>query len=132
MKSTTLLFFILSTAGISACTVPKESRQLKKSTQAWRESPVLLQGYLDTPFAATFLVLRENKKFEHTSSGMVKTFEAGTWSNNNDSIHLYYMGNDQQVKDTQTVIIDRKTSTLLFEKDTAITPMRMRIMLNNL
>lgn len=131
--SYTLFFILIFTMVISGCITPKEARQLKRNTEAWRESPVVLQGYLDSPLTANFLILRENKKFEYTSSGMFKTFEAGTWTNTRDTIHLYYVNSTMQhIMQTQKVFIDRKTSTLIFDNDTLPVPMRFRIVINEI
>ena len=133
MKPNPMVFFVsILLIGINSCITPKEARQLKKSTKDWRESPAILSAYADSPLAGTFLTLRENKKFEHTSSGMFRTFEAGTWTCKNDTINLYYVDNTIQFNKTQRVFINRKTSTLIFENDTAFTPIRFRIMINTL
>lgn len=132
MKLNPVLFILTCLLGICACITPKEARQLKKNTPDWRKSPVVLEAYADSPFAGIFLIFRENKKFEHTSSGMLQTFEAGSWTINQDTIHMYYVDYKEQIKETKKVYIDRTTATLIFESDTLAIPTRLRILLNEL
>jgi len=132
MNHTQIVFSVILILVACACITPKEARILKKNTKDWRESPVVFKGYSDSPLAATFLILRENKKFEYTSSGMVQSFEAGTWTNNQDTINLSYVDQTQKVKRTQEFYIDRKTSTLIFEGDTSPVYMRLRVVVNDL
>ncbi|ABG59806.1 hypothetical protein [Cytophaga hutchinsonii] len=130
MKKNSILFITLAfLSGTFACITPKEAQQLKKATADWRESPAVLEAYADGPFSGTFLILRENTKFEHTSSGMLQSFEAGSWNRNHDTINLYYVNSAQQIKQHQKVYIDRNTSTLIFEGDTLPEPMRLRIVI---
>ncbi len=133
MKTNPIVFIMLIGFFImSACTLTKEARQLKKTTADWRISSAVLEAYSDSPFAGTFLTLRKNKKFEHTSSGMLKSFEAGSWNSNQDTITLYYINTEQEIKLTRKVYIDRNSSTLIFEGDTLPIPMRLRILSSEL
>lgn len=113
--------------GTFSCIVPKESRILKRTTEDWRSSPVVLHGYRDTPYSGVFLTLRENGKFEHTSSGMLKGFSAGTWTVRSDTIDLNYVDNQKRVEALEKVIIDRKTMTLDFLNEKLPAQFRMRI-----
>lgn len=131
MTKPTILIFI-TVLGITSCIVPKESRMLKKNTKDWREASTVLEGYADSPLSGSFLTLRENGKFEHTSSGMIKSFQAGNWTNNGDTITLSYVNENQTLTKEQTVTIDRKTSTLVFNGDDTPVQMRMKIMVNKI
>ena len=111
--------------GLSSCTLPKESRLLKKNTKDWRSSSVVLQGYADSPFSGTFLILRENGKFEHLSSGLFKFFQAGNWTHHQDTITLFYFYEKQTFRKSQTVIMDKKSARLLFEGEGTLLPMRI-------
>lgn len=117
---------------INSCTTPKDARTLKRATKEWRQSPIVMHAWADTPLSGVFLTLRENKKFEHTSSGLVQSFEAGTWTNSHDTIRLVYLDSKQSTIRNQNVIIDRQTSTLIFEGDSTPVRMRLRIMTNKL
>jgi hypothetical protein len=110
-----------------SCTVVREERLLKKNTAAWRESPAVLSAYADSPFAGSFLTLRENKHFERTSSGLFKSFAAGTWTINADTIHLLYMDGRQTLLSTEKLLIDRGTSTLVEVGTELPVAMRLRI-----
>ena len=88
---------------------------------------MVLQGYRDTPFAGVFLTLRNNGKFEHTSSGMLKGFEAGAWTSRGDTIDLNYIDAQQKMQRLQRAIIDRKTMTLDFLDEKVPAQFRMRI-----
>ena len=107
-----IIFLIILVGTVSSCIVSKDSRILKKNTKDWRESKMVLSGYLDTPMAGIFLTLRENGKFEYTSSGIFKGFSAGTWSMNGDTISLNYLNSEQTVIDEESFLMDRNTSTL--------------------
>lgn len=126
MNGGTLQLFLF-TIGILSCTVPKEARVLKRTTKDWRSAPVVLQGYRDTPFAGVLLTLRNNGKFEHTSSGMLKGFEAGAWTSRGDTIDLNYIDAQQKMQRLQRAIIDRKTMTLDFLDEKVPAQFRMRI-----
>lgn len=117
---------------MSSCIIPKESRLLKKNTKDWRESSIVLEGYADSPLSGTFLTIRENGKFEHTSSGLVKSFEAGNWTYNLDTITLSYVNENKKFTKEQKVIIDGQTSTLIFEGNDTPVQMRMKIMVNKI
>ena len=82
--------------GMFSCTIPKEARLLKKTTEDWRKSPVVLEAYADSPLSGRFLTLRDNGKFEHTSSGLLRSFQAGIWTSNQDTINLSYIDNNQK------------------------------------
>lgn len=127
-----LIIALICLFGMLSCTIPKEARLLRKTTKDWRESPVILEAYADSPFSGSFLTLRENGKFERTSSGLIKSFEAGSWTNVKDTINLSYLDEEQNVVNKKKVLIDRKTSTLKFEGDDTPVQMRLRIMLNRL
>ena len=127
-----LIILFICFLGVSSCVVSKESRILKKETKDWRESSVILQAYADSPFSGTFLTLRDNGKFEHTSSGLFKSFETGSWTNNNDTIILSYIGGDNNVKNTKKIFIARKTSSLQFEGYENPAQMSLRIMVNKI
>jgi hypothetical protein len=131
MKILTPIFILLCVL-INSCTIPKDARTLKRTTKEWRESPIVMDAWADTPFYGIFLTLRENKKFEHTTSGLMGSFEAGTWTNSQDTIRLLYLDSKQNTVRNQNVIIDRQTSTLIFEGDSASVQMRLRIMTNKL
>lgn len=118
--------------GAFSCIVSKESRILKRTTKDWRSSTVVLRGYRDTPFSGVFLTLRENGKFEHTSSGMLKGFSAGTWTVRSDTIDLNYVDSMMRVEALEKVIIDRKTMTLEFLNEKLPGQFRMRIVNINL
>jgi hypothetical protein len=92
-----------------------------------------LHGYADSPLAGSFLTLRENEKFERTSSGMLMSFDAGTWSLNQDTITLTYVDLQQKPILTQNLYIDRKNSTLIFQgEENAPAYIRLRNMYNGL
>lgn len=129
LKTRVLLTLAL---GFTCCTVSKEARSLKKATQSWRQSKIVMHAYADTPFSGIFLTLRENGKFEHTSSGLFKSFEAGTWVSTNDTILLNYLDAAQNIVHHQNVFRDKTGSILLFENDTSQVPMKFRIMLDKL
>ena len=115
-----------------SCTIPREARNLKKTTKEWRDSPIVLNAWADTPFSGIFLTLRENGKFEHTSSGIMQSFEAGKWTNSQDTLLLVYVNSRQELVRQQNVFIDKQTSTLLFEGDSSPVQMRLRIMRNDI
>lgn len=131
MKILIPIFILLYTL-INSCTIPKDARVLKRTTTDWRDSPIVLDAWADTPLSGIFLTLRENKKFERTSSGLIQSFEAGIWMNSRDTIKLVYIDSKQNTKRNQNVLIDRKTSTLIFEGDSTPVQMRLRIMINKL
>lgn len=124
-----LVFFCIL---LHSCTIPRDARTLKNTTKEWRESTIVFHAYADSPFSGLFLTLRENGKFEHTSSGVIKSFEAGTWTFSQDTIHLVYLDYNLHEINIQNVIIDRKTVTLNFEGDSIPVQMRMRIMKNEI
>lgn len=115
-----------------ACTIPKDARILKRTTKEWRESKIVLDAWADTPLSGVFLTLRRNGKFEHTSSGLMKSFEAGRWTTIQDTIILVYVDSKLNTTRNQKVTIDRQTSTLLFEGDSTPVQMRLRIMRNEI
>lgn len=117
---------------MNSCTIPKDARILKRTTKEWRESTILMNAWEDTPYSGIFLTLRENKKFEHTSSGLIQSFEAGTWTTSHDTIRLTYLDSKQNAVRTQNVLIDKKNSTLIFEGDSTPVQMRLRILTNKL
>jgi hypothetical protein len=125
-------FFLLALAAMNSCAIPNEARVLMKTTKEWRDSPVELDAYADTPFSGTFLRLRRNGKFEHTSSGLLRSFEAGTWSISNDTLRLVYFDSDRNVIRKQNVLIEKATSTLIFEGDVTPAQLRLRIIAGNL
>lgn len=127
-----ILLILFLSIGLFCCTIPKDARILKKSAKQWRNSTVVLEAYADTPFSGLFLTLRENGKFEHISSGIIKSFEAGTWTNNADTLHLTYMDSRQIKTSDRKLIIDRKTSTLMADSASTPVQMRMRIFVNKL
>lgn len=129
MTKTTILILICL-LGITSCIIPKESRILKKNTKDWRISSIVLEGYADSPLSGTFLTLRENGKFEHTSSGLIKSFKAGNWTNNQDTITLSYVDEKQTLTNVQKVIIDKQT--LIFDGNETPVQMRMKIIVNKL
>ncbi len=92
----------------------------------------MMHAWADTPLNGIFLTLRENKKFEFTSSGLIQGFEAGTWTNAHDTIRLAYLDSKQNVVRNQYVLIDRTSSTLISEGDSTPVRMRLRIMTNKL
>jgi hypothetical protein len=124
--------FLLLCVLIDSCTTPKDARILKRTTKEWRESKIVLHAWADTPFSGIFLTLRNNGKFEHIASGLIQSFEAGTWTNSHDTIRLVYLDSKQSTKWNQNVLIDRQTSTLVFEGDSTPVQMRLRIRTNNL
>jgi hypothetical protein len=115
-----------------SCIIPKDARILKRTTKTWRESPVVFHAYADTPFSGIFLILRENGKFEYTSSGLVGSFEAGNWTMNQDTIALTYLNGAQIITHQQNVFFDRFNSNLVFEGGAPPELMRWRIMQNRL
>lgn len=112
--------------------MPKESRHLKRTTREWRNSKSVFHAWSDSPFSGSFLTLRENKKFEITTSGMVQTFTAGSWTNIQDTLYLKFYDDSLTPVKIEKVIIDKKTSTLLWEGDSTPVQMRLRIMQNEL
>lgn len=127
-----ILFISLLLIGMYSCITPKDARVLKKNTKEWRDSPAVLKAYLDSPFAASFLTLRKNNKFERISSGMIQSFHAGSWTLSQDTIKLFYVDSKQTIVEKQNVLIDRKTSTLIFEGDSSTVYTRLKIMFNDL
>jgi len=124
-----LVFFCIL---LHSCTIPREARTVKKSTKEWRESTIVFHAYADSPFSGLFLTLRENGKFEHTSSGLIKSFEAGTWIFSENTINLIYLDSKQNIIRNQNVTIDKQSNTLIFEGDSTPVQMRMRIMKNEI
>ena len=117
---------------LESCTVPKDAGILKRTTKEWRESKTVLHAWFDTPFSGIFLTLRENGKFDHTSSGLMQSFEAGTWTNLQDTLTLVYVDSKLNPIKKQRVVIDSQTSTLIFEGDSTLVQMRYRIMQNEI
>ena len=132
MKKTLTITFICFLTLFESCTISKDARSLKRTTKEWRYSKIILQAWADTPFAGIFLTLRDNGKFEHTSSGLMQSFEAGTWTNSQDTLKLIYVDSKQHMIRRQNVVIDRQTSTLLVEGDSTPVQMRLRIMQNEI
>ena len=116
-----IIVLLASTCG--GCIIGKDSRVLKRTTKEWRQSPAVIEGYLDTPFAGVFLTLRKNGKFEHTSSGIFKGFDAGTWTRSQDTVRLTYVNSKLEPVKVVQAAIDRGTSQLIFE----LPQSRMRI-----
>lgn len=115
-----------------ACTVPKDARLLKRATKDWRESPVLLSGYSDSPFGSTMLTLRENATFERTSSifGM-NLYEAGVWAMRQDTIILSFVDGKLQQTKTESAYLNRQKYRLFFSGDTS-SVFGMKVMVNKL
>lgn len=132
MTKTLTITFICFLTLFESCTISKDARSLKRTTKEWRYSKIILQAWADTPFAGIFLTLRDNGKFEHTSSGLMQSFEAGTWTNSQDTLKLIYVDSKQHMIRRQNVVIDRQTSTLLVEGDSSPVQMRLRIMQNEI
>ena len=132
MTKTLTLSFVCLLILFESCTVTKDARILKRTTKEWRDSEIVLDAWADTPFSGIFLTLRNNGKFEHTSSGLIKSFEAGTWTNSQDTIRLVYVDSKQNATRNQKVLIDRQTSTLIFEGDSTPVQMRLRILKNGI
>jgi hypothetical protein len=131
MKNSIVLSSILVL--VSSCIIGKDARILKKTTEEWRESPLALSGYMDTPMAGVFLYLRENGKFEHTSefSGF-RSFSAGNWTINGDTIQLTYFDSMQNITEQENVLLDREKSQLFFLNDSTPFPMRCTFLSNKL
>ncbi len=123
MKNSIVLSSILVL--MSSCIIGKDARILKKTTKEWRESPLALSAYQDAPMAGVFLYLRENGKFEHTSefSG-IRSFSAGNWAINGDTIQLTYFDSKQNIINQENVLLDREKLQLFFLKDSSSFPMR--------
>ena len=117
---------------MNSCIIPKDARVLKRTTREWRESQTVLHAWADTPFSGIFLTLRANGKFEHTSSGLFQSFEAGRWTNYRDTIALEYLDSKQKIIRTQNVTVDRHSSTLIFENDSTPVQFRLRVMKNKI
>ncbi len=132
MKKTLTLIFVCFLTLFESCTIPKDSRVLKRITKEWRDSKIVLYAWAVTPFYGVFLTLRNNGKFEHTSSGLMQSFEAGTWINSGDTLKLIYVDSKLNIKWKQNLIIDSQTSTLLFEGDSTLFKMRLKIMSNEI
>lgn len=133
MHAASKIFFIsVLLIGMHSCITPKDARVLKKNTKEWRDAPAVLEAYSDSPFSASFLTLRKNNKFERVSSGIIQSFHAGSWTINQDTIKLSYVDSKHTIVEKQYVLIDRKTSTLIFEGDSIPEYMRLKIMLNDL
>ena len=78
------------------------------------------------------LTLRENKKFEMTSSGFFMVwYEAGTWVIKQDSIKLSFVDHQQHITKTESIYLDRQKSVLVFQ-DTDSTGLRLRVVFNKL
>lgn len=129
LKQIKYLFILLL---IQSCIISKEERFLKNSTKEWRKSEIVLQAWLDTPFSGVFLTLRENGKFEHTSSGLWQFFEAGSWNFSNDTLKLDYENNQQLPINKKFLLFDRTSSSLKFEGDSTIHNVIFRIVKNSI
>jgi hypothetical protein len=116
----------------NSCTIPRDSRILKRRTKIWRESKVAFYAYGDTPFSGLFMTLRDNGKFEHTSSGLLAGFWAGEWTHSRDTVRLTYLDSKLKVIRKQNFIIDHQTSTIQFEGDSTPVQLRLRIMTNKI
>ena len=110
-----ILFYAIIAIVLYSCIIPKEARFLKKTNEKWKEISIVLEGYADSPFSGLFLTLRENYTFEKKSSGIFRSYEAGTWSLSEDTIHLKYLNHQQRAIKEQTVIMNRENSKLEFE-----------------
>ena len=115
-----------------ACTIPKESRVLKRTTKGWRTSQIVLHAWADTPFSGVFFNLRANGKFEYFTSGLLQSFEAGKWTKTQDTIKLEYLDSKQSIVRINTIVIDKQTSTLKFDNDSTPVQMRLKVMSNAL
>lgn len=127
-----ILLLLLCAFGTTSCILSKESRVLRKNTQDWRAAQVVLEGYSDAPLSGTFLTLRDNGKFEHESSGIFRSFEAGNWTIQQDTITLLYVDADEALAGEKRAVLDRTTSTLVFEGQETYYPFRIRILVNRL
>lgn len=127
-----ILLLLLCAFGTTSCILSKESRVLRKNTQDWRAAQVVLEGYSDAPLSGTFLTLRDNGKFEHESSGIFRSFEAGNWTIQQDTITLLYVDADEALAGEKRAVLDRTTSTLVFEGQETYYPLRIRILVNRL
>ncbi len=124
------LTIILLSSICGGCIIGKDSRALKRTTKEWRRSPKLITGYQDTPFAGVFLTLRANGKFEHTSSGIFKGFDAGTWTRSQDTLRLTYVNSKIEPVNVMRVFIDKSIYRLFFLDDSLSHPqLRMRVTL---
>jgi hypothetical protein len=126
------ILFLCCVLGLFSCTLPKEARQLKNATKQWRESPVVLDSWADSPFSGSFLTLRENGKFERYSDGIIRSFSAGNWTQSHDTIALTYTDIRQKTIKTQRVSVDMETSTLIFIGTPTPVLMRLKILTNRL
>ncbi len=81
-----------------------------------------MTGYQDTPFAGVFLTLRTNGKFEHTSSGIFKSFDAGTWTRSQDTLRLTYVNSKLEPVNVMRVFIDKSIYQLIFLDDSLSHP----------
>lgn len=129
MKISTVIYTLLSIA-VSACTIPKEARIMKRTTKEWRKSQIILHAWADTPFYGVFLNLRSNGKFEYFTSGLLQSFEAGKWTKVEDTIRLEYLDSKQNIVRTQMLMVDRQNSTLKFDKDSTPVQIRLKVMTN--
>ena len=98
---------------LNSCIVSKESRQLKSQTKEWRDSPIRAEAYADTPLSGEFITLRQNHKFERTSTGMFKAFGAGDWSIGGDTLYLSYLDTSLSKIKTETLVLNESNSTLV-------------------
>lgn len=87
----------------SSC-LSKQDRNTKKEARNWRSSKVVLWAYHDTPLYGSTIILRDNRKFEHSTSGFFKSFETGNWSISNDSLILNYLNFNSEQED-QIILI---------------------------
>lgn len=126
------IFLLFIIAEYTSCIIPKEARELKRSTKEWRNSPVVFEAYGDTPFSGIFITLHENGKFEHTSSGMLKSFECGSWTVNENTIELNYLGKNLEVIRKEKYLIDKNTNRLFHESQKDSIFLGLRIMINKL
>ena len=125
----TLTTFILLTL---SCTVPKDARILKRATRDWRKSETVLWAYNDSPFGSTTLTLRDNHKFELTSSGFFMVwFKSGAWKYGQDTIKLSFVDKEMKEVKAQSVYIDRKKDRLYF-RNADTTELDLRLLLNKI
>jgi hypothetical protein len=132
IKTKILVFLIVFSGLMRSCITPKDARILKRTTKDWRESREVFHAYADTPFSGIFLILRENGKFEYTSSGLMESFQAGEWAINQDTIKLSFVNSQQITTNKQSVFFDRANSKLVFEGEKTSELTRWRIMKNKL
>ncbi len=127
-----ILIFVTLCILCNSCIIPKNARILKRTTKTWSKSPLIIEAYIDSPFSGVSLTLRNNGKFNHRSFGLFQSFSAGTWTFSQDTIRLTYLDSKLKPVKNKNVIIDRLTSTLIFEGESTPIQMRMKIKVNML